>query len=175
MDMLFRHAGPADVDRICEISRPFMASGALIVRERAFFADHITEFHVVETGRDVVACVGASRVADTVEIFNFVVGNNWQGLGMGDFLISNLIARMSAAGSRTFILFSKTAGEWFLRYGFRPMEPACVPAERLALNDPARGSIALYRVVDRVEGIPSARGPAEELVGIESPRRRNVS
>jgi amino-acid N-acetyltransferase len=53
-----RAAQLSDAPALYEISRGFQASGALLTRDRGYFAAHIAEFVVAELNGQVVGCVG---------------------------------------------------------------------------------------------------------------------
>lgn len=145
VDATFRPARLQDTDAMYELSLPFMESGALIVRDRDRFDARIQDFYVVEIDHEIVACAGIQRFSGTAEIFNVAVRQQWQGLGLGRFLVASIVAVLHTEGIGEVLLFSSTSTAWFERCGFVPMDPAALPTERLALLDPARGSIPMSR------------------------------
>lgn len=145
MDADFRPARDGDEDALFRLSLPFMRSGELVVRDRAFYARRVRDFRVVELAGAIAACAATRPVGHRVEILNVVVGPHWQGLGVGGFLLERLVAELRAAGARELLVFSRTTTAWFVRHGFHLAEPQSLPRERLAMNDPARGSLALVR------------------------------
>ncbi|MFI0452581.1 GNAT family N-acetyltransferase [Actinomadura sp. 6N118] len=165
VDVRFRPATAADVDRVHELSRPFMASGALITRDRQFFDERVEELFVLEVGETLAGCAGLSRVGDITEIFNVAVAPQWQGLGMGRILLACMIGAARRAGYTEVVLFSRTTTRWFARQGFVPADPATLPSDRVALLDASRGSTMLRRTIPPI-------GSGEVLEALTPPRVR---
>jgi N-acetylglutamate synthase-like GNAT family acetyltransferase/ferredoxin len=154
IDVTFRSADSGDEVAMYELSRPFVATGGLIARDLELFDTRVDEFYVVEIDRRVVACAGFRRFNDLAEIFNVVVDARWQSFGIGRFLLASMLIVLESEGFADAVIFTKTTRDWFARYGFVPMDPAQLPAERLAMLDPERRSIPMVRpTVRAVDGI----------------------
>ncbi|MFL6126127.1 GNAT family N-acetyltransferase [Actinophytocola sp.] len=150
----FRSAQRGDVAAMYELSKPFVATGGLIARDLELFDTDIEEFYVVEIDREVVACAGIRRFTHLAEIFNVVVDQRWQSLGIGRFLLASMLIVLDSEGFPEAVVFTKTTRTWFARYGFVPMDPVPLPAERLAMLDPERKSIPMVRsTVRAADGI----------------------
>ena len=141
----FRRADPDDAEAIHRLSAPFMVSGNLLVREPWVFQLLIEDFWVLDVDGQLVAGAGLRRFSGVAEILNMVVHEHWQGRGLGRILLNHMVAVAQAEGFEQVLVFSRTAVPWFTRNGFQPISPDQVPAERVALTDPARGSIPLRR------------------------------
>lgn len=166
IDVTFRRARPGDVDAMYELSRPFMDSGALIVRDREFFVQEVDNFRVMEVDRTVVACAGFRRFPAITEVLNIAVADRWQGFGLGRLLLASMIALVREWGHTEILLFSKTTTSWFRRHGFVVADPGTVPPERLAALDPERNSTPLRRST-----VPGEDG-REVLAGVAGLRVR---
>jgi N-acetylglutamate synthase-like GNAT family acetyltransferase/ferredoxin len=151
IDATFRGAQRGDVFAMYELSTPFVATGGLVARDLELFDTSVEEFYVVEIDRAVVACAGIRRFADVAEIFNVVVSGRWQSLGVGRFLLASMLIVLESEGFADAVIFTKTTADWFARYGFVPMDPARLPAERLAVLDAERKSVPMVRPTLRAE------------------------
>jgi N-acetylglutamate synthase-like GNAT family acetyltransferase/ferredoxin len=151
VDVTFRGACSDDVIAMYDMSKPFVATGGLVARDLDLFDIGVEEFYVVEIDRVVVACAGIRRFTDVAEIFNVVVDGRWQHLGVGRFLLASMLIVLDSEGFTDGIILTKTTRHWFARHGFVPMDPARLPAERLATLDPERKSIPMVRSTVRAE------------------------
>ncbi|WP_026422289.1 GNAT family N-acetyltransferase [Actinokineospora inagensis] len=168
IDATFRSARSGDATAMYELSKPFVATGGLIARDLELFDTDVEELYVVEIDRKVVACAGIRRFTDLAEIFNVVVDARWQSLGIGRFLLASMLIVLESAGFADAVVFTKTTRDWFARYGFVPMDPAPLPAGRLAMLDPERKSIPMVRPTVRAEdGIDALAGITELRVRFE--------
>ncbi|ONI76294.1 hypothetical protein ALI144C_37180 [Actinosynnema sp. ALI-1.44] len=145
IDATFRGAQSGDVLAMYELSKPFVATGGLIARDLELFDTDVEDFYVVEIDEVVVACAGIRRFTDLAEIFNVAVDGRWQSLGIGRFLLTSMLIVLESEGFADAVVFTKTTRDWFARYGFLPMDPASLPAERLTMLDPERKSIPMVR------------------------------
>ncbi|MGW4396593.1 GNAT family N-acetyltransferase [Amycolatopsis nivea] len=158
IDATFRNAERGDAFAMYELSKPFVATGGLIARDLDLFDTDVEEFYVVEIDRKVVACAGIRRFAGLAEIFNVVVDGRWQSVGIGGFLLASMLIVLESEGFPTAVVFTKTTKGWFARHGFVQMDPAPLPAERLAMLDPERKSIPMVRptvrALDSIDALP---------------------
>jgi N-acetylglutamate synthase-like GNAT family acetyltransferase/ferredoxin len=158
IDATFRGAQSGDVFAMYELSKPFVATGGLIARDLELFETGVEEFYVVEIDREVVACAGIRCFTDLAEIFNVVVDGRWQSFGIGRFLLASMLIVLESEGFADAVIFTKTTRDWFARYGFVPMDPAQLPADRLAMLDPERKSIPMVRptvrALDSIDALP---------------------
>jgi N-acetylglutamate synthase-like GNAT family acetyltransferase/ferredoxin len=158
IDATFRGAQRDDILAMYELSKPFVATGGLIARDLELFDTDVDEFYVVEIDRKVVACAGIRRFTDLAEIFNVVVDGRWQSLGIGRFLLASMLIVLESEGFADAVVFTKATSDWFARYGFVPVDPAPLPAERLAMLDPERRSIPMVRstvrALDGIDALP---------------------
>lgn len=158
IDVTFRGARSGDGFAMYELSKPFVATGGLIARDLELFDTDVEEFYVVEIDRRVVACAGIRRFTDLAEILNVVVDGRWQSLGIGRFLLTSMLIVLESEGFAEAVVFTKTTRDWFARCGFVPMDPALLPADRLAMLDPGRKSIPMVRptvrAVDGIDALP---------------------
>ncbi len=145
IDATFRNARGDDVRAINELSKPFVATGGLIARDLDLFQTHMNDFYVMEIDRTVVACAGIRRFDTDAEIFNVAVDGRWQGFGVGRLLLATMLLVLDAQGHSRAIIFSKTTSGWFAKLGFTPIDPASLPAKRVAMIDPERNSIPMAR------------------------------
>jgi N-acetylglutamate synthase-like GNAT family acetyltransferase/ferredoxin len=145
VDARFRRARAEDAEAMYRLSTPFMGSGQLIVRELELFESLVEDFRVLEVGGKVVGCAGLRRFTGIVEIYNVAVSAEWHGIGLGRVLLASMVGAAHAEGFEQVMVFSRSTVPWFAGYGFRPLDPELLPAERRALIDPERDSVALSR------------------------------
>ena len=151
LDATFRSAHADDWELMYGLSHPFMETGNLVQRTCKLYESLVEDFYVIEIDRTVVACAGTRRFTDTAEIYNVVVAKDWQGFGLGRVLVASMLIVLYCQGYANAFIFTKTAEDWFARCGFTPMDPAELPAERLALVDVERNSTPMSRATVRAE------------------------
>jgi len=161
LDVTVRKADPADADGIYELSLPFIESGILIVRDRAFYAANAMDFSIVEADRRIAACAGVRLLGPTAdtsgtapcfktaEIFNVAVGKEWQDRGLGRLIMLYVLGGLTAQQFNDVLLLTKTTAGWFGRFGFVQADPRLLPPDRLAAMDAERGSIVMRRCAPR--------------------------
>lgn len=157
-DVTLRRAEARDIAPMHALSMPFVASGDLVARDLDLFAELVDDCRVIEIGRTVVGCAGIRRFAGVAEIVNVAVDVRWQGFGLGRLLLASILAQLESEGFARAVIFSCTAVTWFGRYGFRPIDPGCLPDSRLAAVHPGRGSVLMARATvragDGMEALP---------------------
>ena len=175
IDATFRGALAGDVDAMYELSKPFVATGGLVPRDLELFGTGVDDFYVVEIDRKVAACAGIRRFTDSAELFNVAVDKTYQRFGVGRFLLASMLIVLAREGFADAVIFTKTTKDWFARFGFVPMDPARLPAERLAMIDPERESIPMVRPTikagDGIDALPrlTAMTVRYEQSGVELP------
>ena len=146
IDLTFRNALPGDAARMHELSQPHAADGRLINRAPVLFENQVEDFYVMtKDNGEIVACAGLARFGDIAEIFNVVVAGSRQSVGVGRLLLGSMMVVIAEQGFSRALIFSK--GDWFKRFGFVPVDPASLPAERIAMIDPERDSTPMARDV----------------------------
>jgi N-acetylglutamate synthase-like GNAT family acetyltransferase/ferredoxin len=165
-EVVFRPAAAGEAGRIFQISQPFMANGSLIERDRRFFYGNIGEFQVMESGGEVIGCVGIRGFGTLAELYNVCISTGWQGCGTGRLMVAGALALLHARGIPCAGLFSKTTGAWFTSLGFTRADPGRLPATRLTLVDPRRGAAFMQRPT------VAAADPLDALSKIATPRVR---
>ena len=146
VEVTFRRAVPDDVPTMYELSQPFVADGSLCSRDMSLFGENVHEFHVLEIGGHVLACLGIRHFGSFAEVYNVCVSARWQSHGLGRLLVAGTIALLHAKGVDKVVLFSKRTVGWFEMLGFIPVNPKeLLPVEWLDLLNPGRGSQFMWR------------------------------
>ncbi|MET8758739.1 GNAT family N-acetyltransferase [Lentzea sp. NPDC004782] len=162
IDATFRRARSSDVGAMHELSKPFVAAGQLIERDIELFDASVEDFHVVEIDHEIAGCAGIRRFGGLAEIFNVAVGERWQGLGLGRFLLASMLIVLAEEGFSDALVFTRTTRDWFARHGFAVLDASALPAERIAMIDPERESVPMTRPTvrgeDGVDVVPQLAG-----------------
>lgn len=134
-----RQAEAADVRSVEEIIRPLEEEGILVHRSRDQLEQDMADCFVLIRDSAVLAC-GMLKVysASHAEICCLAVHPANRKAGRGETLLAYLERRALLLGmTHVFILSTRTM-QWFEERGFKPSDPALLPASRK--YDSARGS-----------------------------------
>jgi N-acetylglutamate synthase-like GNAT family acetyltransferase len=111
------------------VSEDWPAIAALLTRHDLPLdgaADHLAHFVVAEGAEGITGVAGLEVYGEAGLLRSVAVAAPGQGLGTR--LVEHIIDRATAAGVRRLLLLTTTAGEFFPRFGFRPLPRDAVPA-----------------------------------------------
>lgn len=120
-----RAAAPSDGVVICDM----LAAAGLPVADLTTSA---VEFLVAETDGAVIGAVGLEPHAPSGLLRSLVVLPHARGLGIGVALVDALERHAQSRGLSRLVLLTETAGAFFARRGYVPVDRASMPAEILA-------------------------------------------
>ncbi|HWQ11753.1 MAG TPA: arsenic resistance N-acetyltransferase ArsN2 [Roseiflexaceae bacterium] len=88
---------------------------------RAGLADHLATTLVAHDGGAVVGSAAVERYGDAGLLRSVAVDRAYRGQGLGTALVGAALELARRQGVRTLYLLTTTAGDYFPRFGFRPV------------------------------------------------------
>ena len=119
--MKIRPARPADLVEVLVL----LADARL---PAAGVAEHFDAFLVAEEGGRLIGAIGVERYAPHGLLRSAVVAPDRRGRGVGDALVSALVARSRTEALEELWLLTETAQGWFERRGFVGRDRSQAPA-----------------------------------------------
>jgi phosphinothricin acetyltransferase len=174
-DVRIERANAADweeVARLLELSKLPLAGAR----------EHLASFRVAREGAAIVAVAGYEARGDAVLLRSFAVAPSHRGSRLGAMLLGRLESDAREAGARAAYLLTTTAGEYFIRHGFRRMPREDAPValrESLEFRGACPASAVL--LVKSLDGAAPARvrvatvGDAEAITSIYAPIVANTT
>ena len=92
-------------------------------------ADLLEDFVVAETDDGLAGVAGFERCADNALLRSVAVAEEWRGHGVGNALVTRLIANAEQEGIDRLYLLTTTADRWFPAFGFTRIMRDDVPNE----------------------------------------------
>jgi amino-acid N-acetyltransferase len=127
-----REATHDDVGGILQLIEPFEKDGTLVKRSRTEIERDIGNYSIVEHDGVIFACAALYPYpeARTGEMAAVTVSPQSQGQGDGEKILKRIEQRARAMGlSSIFVLTTRTM-HWFLKRGFRQVDPDWLPEAR---------------------------------------------
>ena len=90
-------------------------------------AELLEGFVVAETENGLAGVAGLERCADDALLRSVAVAEEWRGRGVGNALVTQLIANAEQEGLERLYLLTTTADRWFPAFGFRRITRDDVP------------------------------------------------
>ncbi len=90
--------------------------------------DHITQYMIARDKSGLLGCAGIERYETTGVLRALVVAKRARSAGLGELLISAIVAEVRQQGIETIVLQTKTASGYFARLGFSPIGISDIPA-----------------------------------------------
>ena len=90
-------------------------------------AEAIDGFVVAESGGELAGVAGLERCADDALLRSVAVAEKWRGRGVGNALVTQLIANAEREGLARLYLLTTTAERWFPAFGFARITRDDVP------------------------------------------------
>jgi amino-acid N-acetyltransferase len=119
--LTFRRATVADWD---DIARLLLACGLIIDGAR----EHIGEFLLAERDGVLAGCAAIEHYGDAGLLRSVAVAEHERGRGLGISLVERSLDAARAAGLKTMVLVTRTAVEFYPRFGFRIVARDEVPS-----------------------------------------------
>lgn len=91
----------------------------------------VGEFHVAIIESQLVGCACAELFGDTAIVRSVAVLREWRDQGVASHLVSAVMMRARANGSRRAVLLTSTCPSYFARYGFSLVHASKLPREVL--------------------------------------------
>lgn len=137
-----RAAEVSDVPRIEELLRPLEENGVLIMRTREQLLKEVGCFIVVERDASIIACAALFPFykEKCAEVAALAVSSECRGHGQGDKLLDYMENKAVKMGLEKLFLLTTRTADWFVRRGFSQCTIDCIPEQRRARIDLARGS-----------------------------------
>ncbi len=89
--------------------------------------EHITQYIVSRDKAGVLGCIGVDRYGTTGVLRVLAVAQRARSAGLGELLISAIVADVRLRGVESIVLQTTSAAGYFARLGFTPMNPADLP------------------------------------------------
>ncbi len=86
-------------------------------------------FAVIRENGQVIAAGGLQHFGSSALLRSVVVARGRRGRGLGQTIVRELERRARASHIERLILLTQTAGEFFLRQGYRPIERSTAPED----------------------------------------------
>jgi amino-acid N-acetyltransferase len=91
--------------------------------------EHLGYYLVAEEGGRILGVIGLEPYGKDGLLRSAAVHPDWRGRGLGNSLVSRLIAEAEARGIRTLYLLTTTAEQFFPRFGFQRTTRESVPEQ----------------------------------------------
>ena len=127
-----REATSDDVGGILQMIEPFERDGTLVRRERTEIERDISFYSVVEHDGIIFGCAALYPYpeARTAEMAALTVSPLTQGQGDGERLLKRIEQRARAGGFESIFVFTTRTMHWFLKRGFKSVDPEWLPEAR---------------------------------------------
>jgi amino-acid N-acetyltransferase len=127
-----RQATIEDVGGILELIQPLEANGVLVKRSRDHLETEVDHFTVMERDGTVVACAALYSYPECQigELACLAVSKEYQDLGRGKQLLSELEQQAKAADLTSLCVLTTQTAHWFIEHGFNEAKIADLPVEK---------------------------------------------
>ncbi len=142
-----REALADDVGGILKLIEPFERDGTLVRRERHEIERDLANYTVIEHDGVIFGCAALYPYPEsqTAEMAALTVSPEVQGQGDGDRLLKRIEQRARSMGlSSLFVLTTRTM-HWFIKRGFRQVDPDWLPEARKRKYNWDRRSVVLVK------------------------------
>ena len=142
-----REALSDDVGGILKLIEPFERDGTLVRRERHEIERDLANYTVIEHDGVIFGCAALYPYPEsqTAEMAALTVSPEVQGQGDGDRLLKRIEQRARSMGlSSLFVLTTRTM-HWFIKRGFRQVDPDWLPEARKRKYNWDRRSVVLVK------------------------------
>lgn len=127
-----REATADDVSGILQLIEPFEKDGTLVKRSRTEIERDIGNYSIVEHDGVIFACAALYPYAEakTGEMAAVTVSPQSQGQGDGEKLLKRIEQRARAAGLQSIFVLTTRTMHWFIKRGFKQVDPDWLPEAR---------------------------------------------
>ena len=142
-----REATADDVAGILQLIEPFEKDGTLVKRDRTEIERDASNYTIVEHDGVIFGCAAlyAYPEARTAEMAALTVSPQSQGTGDGEKLLRRIEQRARLLGLESIFVLTTRTMHWFLKRGFKPVDPEWLPEARKRKYNWDRRSQVLVR------------------------------
>ena len=127
-----REASSDDVGGILQLIEPFEKDGTLVKRSRTEIERDIANYTILEHDGVIFACAALYPYpqGQTAEMAALTVSPHSQGQGDGEKVLKRIEQRARAQGLHSIFVLTTRTTHWFLKRGFRQVDPDWLPEAR---------------------------------------------
>jgi amino-acid N-acetyltransferase len=127
-----REATSDDVGGILQLIEPFERDGTLVKRDRTEIERDIANYTVIEHDGVIFGCAALYPYpeAKTAEMAALTVSPQVQGQGDGDKILKRVEQRARTMGLESIFVLTTRTMHWFIKRGFRVVDPEFLPDAR---------------------------------------------
>ena len=142
-----REATHEDVGGILQLIEPFENDGTLVKRDRNEIERDIGQYSVIEHDGVIFACAALHPYpeATTGEMAALTVSPLSQGQGDGEKVLKRIEQRARNKGLKSIFVLTTRAMHWFLKRGFKQVDPDWLPEARKRKYNWDRKSLVLVK------------------------------
>jgi amino-acid N-acetyltransferase len=145
-----REATADDVGGILQLIEPFERDGTLVRRERKEIERDIASYTVIEHDGIIFGCAALSPYpeARTAEMAALTVSPLSQGQGDGERILKRIEQRAKALGLDSIFVLTTRTMHWFIKRGFKQVDPDWLPdARKKKYNWDRRSQVLVKKLV----------------------------
>jgi amino-acid N-acetyltransferase len=127
-----REASSDDIGGILQLIEPFEKDGTLVKRDRTEIERDIDHYTVIEHDGVIFGCAALYPYpeAHTAEMAALTVSPNVQGQGDGEKILKRIEQRARGAGFESIFVLTTRTMHWFIKRGFKQVDPDWLPEAR---------------------------------------------
>jgi amino-acid N-acetyltransferase len=127
-----REATSDDIGGILQLIEPFEKDGTLVKRDRTEIERDIDHYTVIEHDGVIFGCAALYPYpeAHTAEMAALTVSPNVQGQGDGEKILKRVEQRARGAGFDSIFVLTTRTMHWFIKRGFKQVDPDWLPEAR---------------------------------------------
>ena len=127
-----REATADDVSGILQLIEPFEKDGTLVKRSPMEIERDASNYSIIEHDGVIFACAALYPYpeAKTAEMAALTVSPNVQGQGDGERVLKRIEQRAKAAGLDSIFVLTTRTMHWFIKRGFKQVDPDWLPEAR---------------------------------------------
>jgi len=145
-----REATADDVGGILQLIEPFERDGTLVRRERKEIERDVATYTVIEHDGIIFGCAALMPYpeARTAEMAALTVSPLSQGQGDGERILKRIEQRAKAMGLDSLFVLTTRTMHWFIKRGFRQVDPDWLPeARKKKYNWDRRSQVLVKKLV----------------------------
>ena len=127
-----REATADDVSGILQLIEPFERDGTLVKRDRTEIERDASNYTILEHDGVIFACAALYPYSEakTAEMAALTVSPHVQGQGDGERVLKRIEHRAKAAGLDSIFVLTTRTMHWFIKRGFKQVDPDWLPEAR---------------------------------------------
>ncbi|MBK9341243.1 MAG: amino-acid N-acetyltransferase [Rhodoferax sp.] len=127
-----REATADDVSGILQLIEPFERDGTLVKRNRTEIERDASNYTILEHDGVIFACAALYPYSEakTAEMAALTVSPHVQGQGDGERVLKRIEHRAKAAGLESIFVLTTRTMHWFIKRGFKQVDPDWLPEAR---------------------------------------------